>query len=59
MGDFSTSLLVDGWGPRTCSISWITWAAAASAGGGSSAKMPESPAEFFRTLSFCHFSSEI
>ena len=59
MGDFSTSLLVDGWGPRTCSISWITWAAAASAGGGSSAKMPESSVEFSRTLLGFRFSSGI
>ena len=48
MGDFSSLLLVDGSGPRICSISGITWAGAVSAGGGSSAKMPESSAEFFQ-----------
>ena len=41
------------------SSSCITWAAAASVGGGLSAEMPESSAEFSRTLSICHLSSGI
>ena len=49
VGDFSTLPLVDGSGPRTSFISEITWAAAVSAGGGSSANMPESSSESFRT----------
>ena len=32
---------MDGGGHRTCSSSLITWAAAALAGGGASAKIPE------------------